>query len=410
MALPALRLIDAFPVEQSGQQFICLRDPEGIVEQQILLTPAAFFVATQLDGQHDMGDVQAAFAHQFNGQRLSLEDAQRLIDDLDQQGFLDTDHFHALQQEVETAFLSAAARPAYLAGKSYPELPNPLRTFLNEQFSTRDDGPGELPGPQSPDGDPMRCLVAPHIDFHRGGHAYARAYLELFKRGKPEVVLIFGVAHVSPPSPFVLTRKDFDTPFGTLTTDVEWVQQLEAACSWDPYAHELVHRTEHSIEFQAVMLSYLFGPTVRIVPVLCSTFGSELGNVAPADLPPVSTFLATCQEMVATLGDRVSVIAGADLAHVGRRFGDSFEIADPIVQGVAHRDHEDLHYVMAGDADGFYQSVMKDRNQRRICGLNCIYASLKTVEPARLQGTLVHYDYAHDPAGGIVSFADVAFS
>jgi hypothetical protein len=224
------------------------------------------------------------------------------------------------------------------------------------------------------------------------------------------VAVIFGVAHVSPPVPFILTQKDFATPFGTLATDRELVRRLAAVCTWDPYAYEIVHRTEHSIEFQAVMLAYLFGTDVRIVPILCGTFGSEAGHVAPADIGPVVTFLDTCQDFVAALGRRVSVIAGADLAHVGRRFGDAFDISDRIVQDVASRDHEDLQYVTAGDAEGFYRSVMQDRNQRRICGLNCIYASLKTVADEGVRGEMVHSDYAHDPAGGLVSFADVVFT
>jgi hypothetical protein len=44
MALPALRYVDAFPIEHQGQQYICLRDPEGVVEEQIMLTPPAFFI------------------------------------------------------------------------------------------------------------------------------------------------------------------------------------------------------------------------------------------------------------------------------------------------------------------------------------------------------------------------------
>ncbi len=410
MALPPLRYVDAFPVDQAGQRYICLRDPEGIVEHQIVLTPAAFFVATQLDGESDVRAIQRAFAQQFGGQEAAAEDILRIVNDLDEQGFLLSERFEARRQHVETAFLESALRPAYLAGKSYAEQAGALRAFLNEQFTTHSGGPGEAPGAQPGSGDPLRCLIAPHIDFHRGGHAYARAYLELFKQGRPDVVIIFGVAHISPPAPFVLTRKAFDTPFGALLTDQDLVRQLEAACSWDPYAYEMVHRTEHSIEFQAVMLSYLYGPNVRIVPILCSTFGSELGSVEPAHLSAVNTFLETCQDIVATLGKRVSVIAGADLAHVGRRFGDDFDISEPIVEGVAERDRQDLQYVTAGDADGFYRSVMQDRNERRICGLNCIYASLKTVACSGVTGELLHYDYAHDPAGGIVSFADVAFA
>ncbi len=410
MALPPLRYLDAFPVDQAGQRYICLRDPEGIVEHQIVLTLAAFFVATQLDGEADVRAVQRAFTQQFGGQEASSEDILRIVNDLDEQGFLLSERFEARRQHVASTFLASALRPAYLAGRSYEARAGALRTFLNEQFTTRDGGPGEAPGTAPGSGDPMRCLIAPHIDFHRGGHAYARAYLELFKRGRPDVVIIFGVAHMSPPAPFVLTRKAFDTPFGALPTEQDLVRQLEAACTWDPYAYEMVHRTEHSIEFQAVMLSYLYGPHIRIVPILCSTFGSELGGVEPAEVAGVSAFLESCQDIVDTLGDRVSVIAGADLAHVGRRFGDAFDISEPVVEGVAARDREDLQYVTAGDADGFYRSVMQDRNERRICGLNCIYASLKTVARRGVTGELLHYDYAHDPAGGIVSFADVAFT
>ncbi len=408
MALPRLRYIDAFPVDHAGQRAVCLRDPEGIVEHQMLLTPAAFFIASHLDGQHDVADIQEAFARQFDGHLVRAEDIWQMVSDLDRQGFLLTEQFEERRQQVEAAFFDAPVRPAYLAGKSYPEKGPQLRAFLHEQFS-RQGGPGELPRPQSADGAPVRCLVAPHIDYHRGGHAYAHAYLQVCQHGQPDVVVIFGVAHVSPPVPFILTHKDFDTPLGGLRTDRDMVRRLEAACSWDPYAYEIVHRTEHSIEFQVVMLSYLFGPSVRIVPILCGTFGSESGGVAPADITGVATFLETCQDVVASLGQRVSVIAGADLAHVGRRFGDGFDITDTVVRTVEGRDREDLQYVTAGDADGFYRSVMQDRNQRRICGLNCIYASLKTMPHEGAAGTLLHYDYAPDPARGMVSFADVVF-
>ena len=62
------------------------------------------------------------------------------------------------------------------------------------------------------------------------------------------------------------------------------------------------------------------------------------------------------------------------------------------------------------DAGKVYGSVMKDRNERNVCGLNCIYAAIKSLEGVVQKGEPLHYDYAHDPAGGIVSFASVVFS
>lgn len=408
MALPALRYLDAFPIEQQGQQFICLRDSEGVVEQQLLLSPPAFFIACQLDGRHDVADIQYACAKQFGGQVPTAEDIQRLVDYLDSNGLLYTQRFAALQQHIVDTFAQSPVRPAYLADKSYPGQPGQLRAFL-DHFFVRDGGPGAWAGAQTPGAAPARCLIAPHIDFQRGGHAYAHGYWHLYRQGQPTTVLIFGVAHASPPVPFVLTRKHFATPFGVLETDQEIVRRLEAVCTWDPYEHEMVQRTEHSIEFQAVMLSYLYGTNVRIVPILSAAFGppNELSPLVPGH--DVERFLDVCRDVVDAMPGRVSVIAGADLAHVGRRFGDTFDIHDGIVRAVEARDREDLHHALAGDATGFYRSVLRDSNERRVCGLNCIYAALKVVDGAGGKGAMLHYDYAHDPAGGIVSFTNVLF-
>jgi hypothetical protein len=406
MGLPALRPLDIFPVEQAGQRLFCLRDAEGFVEEQLLLSPQAFFIACHLDGNNDVVDIQHIFARQFGGQLLFSQDVQSIVESLDGHGFLQTERFVALQQRVAETFAKADKRPAYLAGKSYPDQAGQLRIFL-ESFFCKQGGPGELPTLHAHEPSAVQCLIAPHIDFHRGGHSYAHGYLRLFRAGRPELVFLFGVAHMAPPVPFILTKKHFTTPFGTLETDQDIVQRLASACRWDPFAYELVHRTEHSIEFQAVMLAYLFGPQVRIVPILCGMFGPELSPTATAIPEPVLAFLNTCRDIVASEPRRVCVIAGADLAHVGRRFGDAFDIDETVVRVVGKRDREDLQEVVANNPEGFYQSVLQDRNQRRVCGLNCIYAALQTVRGQVRTGELLHYDYASDPAGGIVSFANV---
>lgn len=409
MALPQLRQLDAIPISHEGQTLICLRDPEGFVEEQLLVSPLAFFIASQLDGTSDVTDIQCAFARQYQGQLVMSEDVRKVVDFLDGHGFLISEKFLAMRRKVEEAFRQADVRQAYCAGKTYPNPPEELRPFLDGLF-VRDGGPGEPPGPDPGRGTPLRCLVVPHIDLERGGLSYAHGYSRLYRQGRPETVLIFGVAHTTTPIPFVLTRKHFETPFGLMETDHALVDRLAAACSWDPYEHEIVHRTEHSIEFQALMLAYLFGADVRIVPILCGVFGAEDGSAAPAESPGVGGFLQECRAIASENKDRMTVIAAADLAHVGPRFGDAFDIDDAVVQTVERRDRQDLAHVTALEADAFYRSVMKDHNQRRVCGLNCIYASLKTVEGLTDHGELVHYGYAPDPAGGIVSFANIVFS
>lgn len=408
MNLPPLRHLDAAPIEHEGRQYICLHDPSGIVEEQLILSPHAFFVAACLTGETTAADIQTAFREQSGGGEIAEEEIREVVEYLDEQGFLFTEAFEARRQAVESAFASAAARPAYLAGRSYPDNASELRTFLDGKF-LHDGGPGELPKGAPGQNGSLSCLIVPHIDFHRGGHTYAHGYLALHRAGKPDVVFIFGVAHVAQPVPFILTKKDFETPLGVMETDQEIVSKLEGACSWDPYAYELVHRTEHSVEFQAVMLAHAFGTDVKIVPILCSTFSDDPDCAEPGNEKPVADFLAACNAVAKEHEGKVLAVASADLAHVGRRFGDDFDIDHEIVLAVHARDHEDMAFAVKGDADGFYRSVMKDLNNRKVCGLNCIYAALKTVEGQCGPGELVHYDYAPDPAGGIVSFANVNY-
>ncbi|MFC1586741.1 AmmeMemoRadiSam system protein B [Planctomycetota bacterium] len=414
MKLPAIRYVEAFPVEHEGNQYICLRDPEGWVQAKLLLAPHAFVVASCLDGISTAADIQDQFRRQFGGETLPLEDIMSVVNYLDEQGFLHTGKFEEKVNTIKNTFNNNHSRPAFLAGSGYPAEPADLRSFIDDMF-TGQGGPGKPPA-KAGSAKPLRVLIAPHIDFQRGGHTYAHAYHKFSQHGKPEVVFIFGVAHAAPLVPFILTGKDFETPLGTVKTDQEIVLRLVEACDWDPFEHELVHRTEHSIEFQAVMLSYLFGTDIKIVPILCANFITDPEYhldpkpIDPSGLENINRFLDTCRDITKDSGRRAAIIAAADLAHVGKCFGDSFDITDDIIRDIEDRDREDLQYVLQGRPEKFYQAVLKDRNKRRVCGLNCIYSAMRAADIAGDQGCLLEYNYAHDPAGGIVSFAGIAFS
>lgn len=405
MAFPPLRYVDATPIEHEGQPAILVRDPTGLVEDPIVLSPIAFFIATLLNGENDVLDIQYATASQCNGLIITEEQIREVVGFLDEQGFLLSERYAAMAREVAEAFNRCDTRPAYLAGKSYPDEPAELRSYLDAVL--KEDGGGGRPEGSAA---PVRCLVAPHIDFERGRPAYASAYGRLARSRRPETVLLFGVAHAAAPVPFVLTRKHYATPLGVLKTDIEAVDRLAAACSWDPFEYEIAHRTEHSIEFQAVMLAHLFGTDVTLVPVLCGAFDEDPDAVPdPETLGGVQAFLAACREHVRQAPTRTLVLAGVDLAHVGPRFGDDVPVDDALIQRVRERDRQDLERALAVDPAGWYRSVMSDGNERRVCGLNAVYAALQAVNGTAQPGGLLHYGYAHDPGGGIVSFAGIAY-
>ena len=99
------------------------------------------------------------------------------------------------------------------------------------------------------------------------------------------------------------------------------------------------------------------------------------------------------------------ILASADLAHVGPRFGDSRPMTPGQLREVADADREMLAAVEAGDAEALFRAVARDGDRRRICGLPPIYAMLRIL--AGTQGRLLRYSLWPDPQG-TVTFATVA--
>lgn len=280
-------------------------------------------------------------------------------------------------------------RPATLAGVSYPADPPMLRALL-DGFLAR------IPGPRS--GGDARLVIAPHVDFARGGLCYAHAYREV-ARSRADLFVVFGTAHATPPCPFTLTRRDYATPLGPLPCDRALAGRLAAEVGEAPlFAAEACHDEEHSIEFQAVWLRHLFPRrAIRMLPVLCSSL-AHLPDPALA----TDRFLSALRRLLA--GRAVCFVAGADLAHVGPSYGDPRPPGAAALAALAAEDRATLGLVASGDAAAFHADAASSDARRRICGTAPIYAALRA---AGTGARLLHYRQWSDGADS-VSFAAAA--
>jgi hypothetical protein len=91
---------------------------------------------------------------------------------------------------------------------------------------------------------------------------------------------------------------------------------------------------------------------------------------------------------------------------VGPRFGDPAPVSAADRERVEREDRLMLNAVVSGDARGFFESVARDGDRRRICGLSPIYAVLRVL--GGRAGALRHYGQWPDPQG-VVSYASVVF-
>jgi AmmeMemoRadiSam system protein B len=404
---PKLRAINIFPIQNSGQTMLCLQDPQNISEKALFLSPPLYFIISLFDGVHSIRDIQADYMRKF-GEFLYTEKLQEIIGQLDHALYLEGDRFQEALRQKEEDFKKASFREAVFAGRSYEADPDRLRAQLEGYFSGI-DGSGPLGVKKRENG--LKGVIVPHIDFQRGGACYAFGHREIRKGSSSNCFIIFGTAHTPMENPFCLTRKDFVTPLGPLKVDRELVDAVQSRCPADLFKGEGVQRSEHSIEFQCVFLRYLYPEPnlLKIVPILSGSFHEAIDKrVSPMELKPIRQFIDALGEAVSSLGREVCYIASADLAHMGLQFGDREGIHEYDLRVLSQEDQEMLGYAERMDGEGFFSSVSRERDRRRICGLSSIYSMLKILEAKG--GRLLKYDQAFTPeTRSVVSFASLAF-
>ena len=340
------------------------------------------------------------------GDLMYREKIEEIIEQLDAQLLLDSDHFRDTIEKEKGDFRLSRIREAAFTGTSYDSDSITLRGQIERYFSPP-DGPGE-PCRENPSGT-LKGIIAPHIDFQRGGPCYAFAHKEVRERSNADLFIILGTAHCGMKNYFALTLKDFRTPLGMVKANKAFVEALSKACHWDPFEDEFVHKREHSIEFQLIFLQYLYpGKPLEIVPILCRSFHEAIEkSISPREIPQVREFIEGLKEAARSIDREVCLIASADLSHIGLQFGDG-DPASSMLSETWVSDLEMLAYVEKMDAEGFYDSIRKEGDHRRICGFPAIYVLLSINGVKR--GKLLKYAQSQNPeTQSAVTFASLGF-
>lgn len=408
MDYPKLRYIEAFPVEVDNLTRIYIRDPLNYAKTPLLLPYPTYFIITHFDGHHSLVDIQEAFARQFQ-QALPREKIGDIVQQLDQYHYLESERFAALRHEIHDAFYRAPVRDMAHADTCYSSRPD-VFTEQATAFFQSPQGPG-LPQGELVSAPPIRGLIAPHIDLRVGGPAYACGYKELAERCDADLFILLGTSHYGMENLFVATEKDYNTPLGPVKTDREFLRALQSRYQEDLFADELLHRTEHSLEFQTLFLQYLLGDkrSFTIVPLLVSSFHHMvMSKTPPVEVPRVATFLNALKATIAESNKKICFVAGVDFAHVGQKFGDEGPLTEAFLNWVENEDRRLIQALESVDHADFFAQIAKDDDRRRVCGFAPMYTFLHLVE-AR-EGKLLKYDRSVDPATqSSVSFASMAF-
>ncbi|MGA2214403.1 MAG: AmmeMemoRadiSam system protein B [Bryobacteraceae bacterium] len=398
--LPRLRLgLDFIPSSDPEHPGLLIRDPLKFSDALLLIPPQLVECLACFDGEQTSLDLRANLVR-ITGE-IQIGDLEKhLFDTLSQAGFLEDERFEALRAAQVDGFKQAPRREAAHSGSAYPDNAGEARKTLGEFMQ------GAVPASENS----LIGIAAPHVSPFGGWESYRDAYAQLPPSHDDRTFVILGTSHYGEPDCFGLTHKPFVTPFGESMTDSRLVSELAAAAPEAVRMEDYCHAVEHSIEFQVLFLQYLYGPNIRILPILCGSFARSIYRGGrPEANQHVERFFDRLGNISAREGNKLLWVLGVDMAHMGRRYGDQMiaRADQGEMSAVAERDKLRIERVTQADAGGFWDLIQQNQDDLKWCGSAPIYTFLKAVPEAR--GTLGRYQQWNIDEQSVVSFAAMAF-
>jgi len=399
MILPALRTdLDFMVSPDKKQPGLLIRDTFRYSDHVLIIPPALVSSLSLFDGTRTDLDLQEELTRTLDiPETKSL--AGKLIEALSSAGFLVDERYAELKDARHQAFAQSPVREAAYAGSAYPAELGPLQRLMRKYLGTVETTSGRVIG-----------IAAPHVSPEGGWECYQAAYKALTPDLRDRTFVVLGTSHYGQPDKFGLTRKPFQTPSGTTRTEGHLIDELadQPAVLMEDYCHAV----EHSIEFQVLFLQAVYGPEVRVLPILCGSFGLHTReNGHPEDDEGVRRFLGGLGEIAARERDSLIWVLGVDMAHMGVRYGDNFSARADQDEMAAVRARDELRIarVLASDAHGFWGLVEENGDDDlKWCGSSAIYSFMKAVPQAR--GTMRRYEQWNIDEQSVVTFAGISFS
>ena len=164
-------------------------------------------------------------------------------------------------------------------------------------------GPGEIPLVNPKRQNNIIGLISPHAGYMYSGPVAANGFYKIALDGKPDTIIILGPNHRGFGKDIsIMAEGKWKTPLGELEIDTDIAEKIlenSKIIKMDEKAHQF----EHSIEVQLPFIQYLFGKSIKFIPI-CMT------------RQDINTDIEIAQSICSSVVDKnVLIIASSDFTH-----------------------------------------------------------------------------------------------
>ncbi len=356
---PHVRVFLPIPVHNAEKKlFMALRDPSNLRGDgnSPVVPPELLPLLGVFRGEHSIDEISERTG-------APKDFLIQLVGVLDEGGLLWGPNCDRLEKEAMDRVRSTGAFPAGAAEAAGSDSET-ATAFIKNLLAAAEDP--EL------DGDVLG-IVAPHLDYARGGSTFAAAYKAFGPDAKVDRVVVLGTNHFGAGDGIVMSRSGFQSPFGVFGPDAALLEALAKSLGERLFKDEVDLLGEHSIAIQLPFIHAVFGK----IPVVGALVSNPLVPMLSDDGARVSfdEFVPALRGAIEGAPGRTLVIASADLSHVGPQFGDETPVGLEIRKQVESYDRSLLSTYLEGNIDSFLLKVTRDRNHQRWCSIGNMTAS-----------------------------------
>ena len=266
-------------------------------------------------------------------------------------------------------------RQGVVSGKFYSSNFSDLDKEINDCFISK-FGPGDLPTTKR-DND-IIGIISPHAGYMYSGPCAAWSFKEIAENKFPDVFIMLGLSHNGFPS--CVSIEDWQTPFGTVESDKNFLKELDIPIN------EEAHAFEHSIEVQLPFLQFVNKDRlndIKIAPIIVNK-----------DCEKVAELIF---DAIKKTKKKVMIIASSDFTHYGASYGYT-PFQDNIKENIYNLDKGAIDAINALDSTKFLNYINKTR--ATICGkypISCLIELSKKLGAKK--ASLLNYYTSGDISG-----------
>jgi len=400
--LPLLRsTLDFMPSPLADRPGLVIRDP--IYSDATLVIPPALVSCLELfDGKHSRSELREALVR-LSGSLDVSELESHLLKTISEAGFFFDDKYDRMATDRLTEFRNDPKRPPSHSGTSYASDPEELHRTLARYIAA-------VPAGAPPVHKNIFGIAVNHMTPELSQEGYGAAYRCLGPELEDRTFIILATSHYGISQHFGLTRKSYITPLGETSVDIPLVDWLEKKAFQAAIIEDYCARMEHSAEFQVVFLQHLYGPHIRIIPILCGSFHPSMCEGGfPEDDPGVAQFFDALGELAAREGDRLFWVLSGLASHMGRHYGDTFVALanNGKMLEVEISDRKRIDRILANDAAGLWELCRENQDPQKWTLTLPAYTFMKAVPEAR--GRLEYYGQKQFDEQSVVTHAALSF-